>query len=231
MKPSPLAAAFLALGLVVGCGKAPTVPRTTPSTSFQSKSVAATPPPSGGDPNDLTKNPMVVWIKQAHPDTAAQIIDDYLSLKPVAANDPMVSGNRDQLRQQAVGMVVQQFTQNLRPNLPKGIIANPDGTIIHVTGVTVQQGFNISVGFDFDVQIDATGMIWIWQPTNSVHASSGNMLVKLFGGDLDSQARKQITKALDDAAPKAVANYKGVGYIRGGTFKIDPGLAFVNMPS
>lgn len=220
--------------LLIGCGGTPTaVKRPVQSTPSQYKSTAPAPAPAAGASDDISKNPFVLWIKMNHPQAAAQIINDYLSTRFMGngAPDPTIEAERDKLRRQAIDTVAKELHKNLKGGLPQGLQASQVGNRVRVLGTVVEQGQNINLAFDFDVRIDPFGIMWITQPAETVKASTSSWLAKLFGGDIKKKAREQIVSMLDKEGPKNAALTKGLSYIPGGTFRLDPGVAFVNMPA
>ncbi len=229
-----LSLAMLAGMMLIGCGGAPTAVKkpvqSTPSQQYKASSPA---PAAAGASDDISKNPFVLWIKLNHPQAAAQIIDDYLSSRFMGngAPDPTIEAERDKLRRQAIDTVATELLKNVKGGLPQGLQASRVGNRVRVLGTVVEQGQNINLSFDFDVRIDPFGIMWITQPEDTVKATTSSWLAKLFGGDLKKKAREQIVAMLDKEGPKNAALVKGLSYLPGGTFRLDPGVAFVNMPA
>lgn len=228
--------ALVAGMMLIGCGGAPTAvkkPTQASSTQQYKSTTTSSPAPAAGASDDISKNPFVLWIKLNHPQAAAQIIDDYLSTRFMGngAPDPTVEAERDKLRRQAIDTVAGELLKNLKGSLPQGLQASQVGNRVRVLGTVVEQGQNINLTFDFDVRIDPFGIMWITQPADTVKATTSSLLAKLFGGDLKKKARDQIVSMLDKEGPKNAALTKGLSYIPGGTFRLDPGVAFVNMPA
>lgn len=189
---------------------------------------AASPAQSAaGDPNDIAKNPFVVWVKKTYPTEAASIITKYL------AQDGKVDKDRDQLRKQALDQTATELQKQVSLSLPPGLTARKVGTNVAVTGTTDYQGQKIAVRFEFRVSLLPSGFLKIDVPRTSVWAGSANdsILVEWFGGDVASKAYAEILKNLDKEGPKNQARTPGMTYHKGGVFLIDPGVAFVNMPS
>lgn len=227
--------ALLTLGLA-GCGASPTapMPQMAPR-QFQAQS--AQPAPSLGDTgggdsggaNNLNNNPILLWIKQSYPDTAAQIIDAYLSPRVMGAYNPQVEAERTQLRNQAIDTVARSFLGGLVPNLPQGLNATVIGQRVAVSGMTEQFDQEISVTFAFQVTIDPKGCVWITLDRNSISGSSPSLLVDVLGGDLKQKVTDAVVQGLDVNGPPNAAKYPGLTYTPGGTFRVDPGLAFMKM--
>ncbi|HEY9854407.1 MAG TPA: hypothetical protein V6D05_01630 [Stenomitos sp.] len=221
--------------LLIGCGGAPTGVKTpVQSTPTQQYHASSAPSPAPAAPSDdISKNPFVLWIKLNHPQEAAQIIDDYLSTRFMGNGtpDPTIEAERDKLRRQAIDTVAGELLKNVQGGLPQGLQANRVGNRVRVLGAVVQQGQTINLTFDFDVRIDPFGIMWITQPADTVKATTSSWLAKLFGGDLKKKATEQIVATLDKEGPKNAAMTKGLSYLPGGTFRLDPGVAFVNMPA
>lgn len=230
-----LFAIALAGSLIAGCGAPPTTASKSPqktSTSKKYQPTVGTETPSAGADDDLTKNPFVVWVKRTYPQTAAQIIDDYLSQRTLPNADPNLEAERAKMRRQVIAMVTNEFAKNVQPNLPEGIRlqAQPQSGQIVVSGTVKQFGQDISISFDFQVRMDSEGVVWVTQPGSTVKADSSSFLITLLGGNLKKKASEQIISTLDKESPKSVAPFKGVMYGVGGIFRIDPGLAFMGMP-
>lgn len=232
-----LFALALAGSLLVGCGAPPTSSTKSPTTTGTAKkyqpSVGTQPAPaSAGAEDDLAKNPFVIWVKRTYPQTAAQIIDEYLSQRTMPNADPNLEAERVKMRRQVIAMVTNEFAKNVTPNLPEGLRlqAHPQTGQIVVSGTVKQFGQDIAISFDFQVRMDAEGVVWVTQPAATVKADSSSFLITLLGGNLKKKASEQIISTLDKESPKSVAPFKGVMYGVGGIFRIDPGLAFMGMP-
>lgn len=232
--------ASLAILALVGCGKSPAAPA-RPASSLTSKSVRplkAAPGPQAnavpqGNPEeqDISKNPFVSWIKQNHPTAAATIINQYLSSNGPPNADPATEGQRVLLRKQALDTVATELVKNLKLGLPEGLYAKvAEPGHVRVAGFQKQFGFNIDIQFDFLIQMDMAGMIWIKVPTDLVKAKADSALVRLFGGDLNDKAHSEILKELNKQGPPNAKKTPGLTYKKGGIFLLDPGFAFVNMP-
>lgn len=232
-----LSLALLVGMMLIGCGGAPTaVKKPTQSTPTQQYKSTASPAPSQAAPgaaDDISKNPFVLWIKLNHPQAAAQIIDDYLSTRFMGNGrpDPIIEAERDKLRRQAIDTVTQELLKNVKGGLPQGLTANRVGSRVKVLGTVVKEGQNINLAFDFDVRIDPFGIMWITVPADALKVSTSSWLAKLFGGDLKKKAQDEIHAMLDKEGPKNAAMVKGLSYLPGGTFRLDPGVAFVNLPN
>lgn len=185
---------------------------------------------AGTSADDISKNPFIIWIKRNYPKTAAQIIDQYLSTQIMGTYDPSVEGQRQQLRTSVIDTVMGELTKALKPNLPPGLSVARSGNRAVIAGVTQQQGQNINITCAFEVYMDQAGIVWITQPADTVKATSSSWLVKLFGGNLAKQAIDQIVTSLNKEGPKSAAMTPGLTYLKGGTFRLDPGIAFINMP-
>lgn len=231
--------------LLIGCGGAPTTvggnnTRTTASQNGkQTPTTAPTPAPSAapssgtsaGGQDDIAKNPFVVWIKRTYPGTAAQIIDKYLSTQIMGTYDPSVESQRQSLRTGVIDTVMVELLKALKPAVtPMGLAVGRSGNRVMATGVTKQQGQDINLTFAFEVYMDQAGIVWITMPADTVKATSGSLLVRLFGGNLNKKAIDEITTQLNKEGPKSAAMTPGLTYLPGGTFRLDPGIAFVNMP-
>ncbi|MBO9540140.1 hypothetical protein J7643_06055 [bacterium] len=232
-----LFALLVAGSLLAGCGAPPTSSAKRPTAASTAKQYQSTVPPanasaSTGAEDDLAKNPFVLWVKRTYPQTAAQIIDEYLSQRTMANADPNLEAERAKMRRQVIAMVTSEFAKNVTPNLPEGLRlqAQPQTGQIVVSGTVQQMGQDIAISFEFQVRMDGEGIVWVTQPASTVKANSSSFLVKLLGGNLPKKASEQIISTLDKESPKSVASFKGVMYGVGGIFRIDPGLAFMGMP-
>lgn len=183
--------------------------------------------PAAGDPNDIAKNPFVVWVKKTYPAEASNIITKYL------AQDGKADKDRDTLRKQALDQTATELHKQVSISLPPGLTAKKAGTNVAVTGATDYQGQKIAVRFEFRVSLLPNGFLKIDVPRTSVWAGSANdsILVEWFGGDVASKAYAEIVKNLDKEGPPNQARTPGMTYQKGGVFLIDPGVAFVNMPA
>lgn len=199
--------------------------RPPPKTTKQPANMPSLKPP--GDPNDISKNPFVVWVKTAYPVEASTIITRYLS------KDGKPDPDRELLRGQAVTQVTTELTKQVSISLPKGLQAKKTGPNVVVTGVTDYQGYKITIRFEFRVRLLDSGLVKIDVPISAVFASSANdsLLVELFGGDLRAKAFAEILKNLDREGPLNASRTPGLNYYKGGVFMINPGLAFVTMPT
>lgn len=182
---------------------------------------------AAGDPNDIAKNPFVVWVKKTYPSEASNIITKYL------AQDGKVDKDRDVLRKQALDQTATELHKQVSLSLPPGLTAKKVGTNVAVTGATDYQGQKIAVRFEFRVSLLPNGFLKIDVPRTSVWAGSANdsVLVEWFGGDVASKAYAEIVKNLDKEGPPNQARTPGMTYQKGGVFLINPGVAFVNMPA
>lgn len=231
--------AVLCAGLV-GCGAAPTSP--TPKKAVASAVYNRVEQPVAGAntgtpaaPNssdDITKNPFVNWVKRTYPREAAGIINHYLSTYGMGTNDPNTELERAKLRGQVLETVSSELYKNLNPNMPKGITTKREGTTITCNGVIDYQGHDIRVSFQFVVYLDRDGMVWIEQPDESVRGEivGWDPLARLFGGDIRKKTRAEIVNSLNKEGPKNAAKTPGLTYVGAGTFKLNPGVAFVSMP-
>lgn len=223
----------LALGaslFLTGCGTKPaTVPMRAPVQAYKTPVMipgaptAATP---GVDPNDMSKNPFVLWVKKTYPKEASSIITRYMS------SDGKVDKDRDMLRTQALTQVTSELYKEISKSLPKGITATKVGNSLVCGGITEYQGHKISVRFEFVNTLRQDGLIKIDQPESSVYAEAGkgDFLVDWFGGDLRAKARSEIVKNLDKEGPINATRTPGLAYVKGGYFLLNPGVAFVNLP-
>jgi hypothetical protein len=194
------------------------------------RSTAATPAPQGDQ--DISKNPFVVWIKQTYPKTAATIINQYLSSEGPTNPDPTVEAQRVELRRGALDQVCRELVKNLKQGLPQGLVAKVAGQgHVRVSGYQTQFGFRIDLEFDFVVQMDKAGVIWIKVPQNLIKASAESAIVRMLGGDLNDKVHTELIKELDKQGPPNAKKTPGLIYSKGGTFRLDPGFAFVNMPA
>ena len=190
--------------------------------------VAAQPGQAGAaDPNDIAKNPFVVWVKKTYPSEASNIITKYL------AQDGKVDKDRDTLRKQALDQTATELNKQVSLSLPPGLTAKKVGNNVSVSGATDYQGQKIAVRFEFRVSLLGNGFLKIDGPRTSVWAGSANdsILVEWFGGDVASKAYAEIVKNLDKEGPANQARTPGMTYQKGGVFLINPGVAFVNMPA
>ncbi|MFN3428922.1 MAG: hypothetical protein ACK46X_03095 [Candidatus Sericytochromatia bacterium] len=227
--------AVLAVLAIAGCGASPGQPaRSAIGATAKLMRPAATSsmPEANGEEQDISKNPFVIWIKRNHPKTAASIINQYLATDPMPNPDPADEGQRVILRRQALETVCNELVKNLRQGLPQGLVAKvAEPGHVRVSGYQKQFGFNIDLQFDFLVQMDRSGMIWIKTPLALVKASANSALVRAFGGDLNQKAYDEIIKEMDKQGPPNARRTPGLTYTKGGLFRLDPGYAFVNMPS
>ena len=181
---------------------------------------------------DIGKNPFVVWIKQNHPGAAAKIINQYLSVGGAPNPNPEAERERSKFRQQVIDMVTSELMKNLVKGLPEGLAAKAAAPgRIRVSGYQQQFGFDIKLNFDFIVRIDKAGLVWITVPAERVNAYAESSIVSTFSGDLDAAAHDEVVKNLDIEGPPNARKTPGLTYLKGGTFLLDPGFAFVNMPS
>lgn len=227
--------ASLAVLTLTACGGAPT------TTGRSMYGVAARQLPtsralpaarSTPDEQDIGKNPFVVWIKQNHPQAAAKIINQYLSSEGPPNPDPKAMRERALFRQQVVDTVAKELLKNLAQGLPEGLMAKAAGPgRIRVSGYQQQFGFDIKLNFDFLVHVDKAGLVRITVPPSRVKAYAESSIVSTFGGDLDAAAHDEIVKNMDVEGPRNARKTPGLTYLKGGTFLLDPGFAFVNMPS
>lgn len=187
---------------------------------------------SRADEQDIGKNPFVVWIKRTHPGAAANIINQYLSSEGSPKADPAGERQRAEFRRQVVDMVTLELLKNLKKGLPEGLAGKAAGPgRIRVTGYQQQFGFDIKLNFDFMVRIDQAGIVWIEVPAKRVKAYAESSIVSTFSGDLNDAAHQEIVKNMDLEGPPNARKTPGLTYLKGGVFRLDPGLAFVNMPS
>lgn len=224
---------------IAGCGSEPNgAPRRVPGPTFLSDGGPKRSPQHSNIPQanpneqDITKNPFVIWIKQTHPKTAAAIINQYLSNEPMASGDPAAEGQRILLRRQVLDTVTMELIKNLGKGLPKGLtckLAEPGH--VRVSGYQKYFGFKIDLQFDFTIQMDSAGMVWIRTPYDLVKADAESTIVKVLGGNLNDKAFRELIKNLDKEGPKNAKMTPGMTYTKGGAIKIDPGFAFINMPS
>lgn len=226
--------ASLAVMTLTACGKAPT------STDYARRglsarnmqAVRAIPSAQSNASDDIGKNPFVIWIKQNHPKAAASIIDEYLSSEGPPNPDPAAERQRAEFRQQVVDTVGKELLKNLEKGLPDGLTGKAAGPgRVRVTGYQQQFGFDIKLQFDFMIHIDKAGFVWIKVPASGVQAYAESSIVSVLDGDLDDNAYEEIVKNLDKEGPRNARKTPGLTYIKGGTFRLDPGFAFVNMPS
>lgn len=223
----------LAANILAGCGKASPSAIRQPArqqyTVVPTTGAPAAQPgmPAAGDPNDIAKNPFVVWVKKTYPKEAAGIITNYL------AQDGKVDKDRDLLRKQALDQTATELHKQVSISLPPGLTAKKVGTNVVITGATDYQGQKIAVRFEFRVSLLPNGFLKIDVPRTSVWAGSANdsILVEWFGGDVASKAYAEIVKNLDKEGPPNQARTPGMTYQKGGVFLINPGVAFVNMPA
>lgn len=219
-------------GLLGGCGgSSDLAPPTTVSAGSShyaqlAPQVVPSPAPANSSSN-MANNPFVLWVKSNYPQQAAQIITNYLASPPGQTDDP----SRDQLRQQVLAEVAQQLQMNVQKGVPAGFTATVVGTNVQVSGTTNYQGHNIYVRFEFWTRFLPNGDVEITQPSTTTYAQAEDLLAEWFGGDITAQAQTQITDALNQAGPQnSEPHFMGVKYYPGGTFIVDPGLCFVNMP-
>jgi hypothetical protein len=222
-----------AAGLLAGCGNSPPAAARKPASAYQiapATQQVPKPPAAGapaGDPNDIAKNPFVVWVKKAYPGQAASIITNYMK------QDGKVDPDRDALRKQALDQAATELNKQVGISLPPGLKAEKAANAVAVSGVTDYQGQKIAVRFEFHVTMLPNGFMKIDVPRKTVYAGSANdsLLVELFGGDIPGKAYAEIIKNLDKEGPPNAKRTPGLTYQKGGVFLIDPGLAFVNMPA
>lgn len=218
--------ASLALLMLAGCGASPTpLARPMPGVTKSLRATTTSSVPQGNpEEQDIGKNPFVVWIKQNYPKTAASIITQYLSSGAAPNADPGAEGQRVLLRRQALDTVANELVKNLREGLPQGLVAKvAEPGHVRVSGYQKQ--------FDFLIMMDKTGMISIKVPSALVKASADSAIVRVFGGDLNQKAYAEIIKEMDKQGPPNARKTPGLTYTKGGSFRLDPGFAFVNMPS
>ena len=227
--------ASLAILTLTACGQAPsTAARSRLDMAARNMQAQRPAPAAQGSAaeQDIGKNPFVVWIKQNHPGAAAKIINQYLSVGGAPNPDPAAERERSKFRQQVIDLVTQELMKNLAKGLPEGLaakIATPGR--IRVSGYQQQFGFDIKLNFDFIVRIDKAGLVWITVPRKGMKAYAESSIVSTFSGDLDGAAHDEVVKNLDIEGPPNARKTPGLTYIKGGTFLLDPGYAFVNMPS
>lgn len=225
----------LAVLALAGCGASPSE-LARPASGLAPKSFRAikTPPMPQANPDeqDISKNPFVVWIKQNHPKAAATIINQYLSTGGAPDSDPAAEGQRVLLRRQALDTVAKELVKNLGEGLPDGLVAKiAEPGHVRVTGYQRQFGFKINLQFDFTITMDRAGMIWIKVPSELVKATADSAILRMVGGDLNQKAFKEIIKEVDKEGPPNARKTPGLTYKKGGSFRVDPGFAFVNMPA
>ncbi|MBM3266445.1 MAG: hypothetical protein FJZ01_02250 [Candidatus Sericytochromatia bacterium] len=220
-----------ALGPMVGCGSYAAPAPEAPGARYQvvqaTRPATAATSGAAAPADDLAKNPFVVWVKKTYPGQAAAIITSYMK------QDGKVDPDRDLLRKQAVDQCASELARQVGISLPRGLTARKVANSAQVSGVTEFQGQEIAIRFEFLVSLLPSGFLQIDVPPTSVYAGSANdsFLVELFGGDLRAKAQAEIAKALDVEGPKNARQTPGLTYKKGGVFLIDPGAAFVNMPS
>lgn len=226
--------AALAILTLTACGQTPHTPSRS-KFAYASRGMQAhrpVPAAQSRPEDDIGKNPFVIWIKQNHPKAAATIINQYLSTEGGPAPTPAGERERAQFRQQVVDMVSTELMKNLAKGLPQGLQAKPMGPgRIRVSGYQQQFGFDIKLQFEFVISIDKDGIVWIKAPPDRVDAYAESSIVSTFSGDLDAAAHDEIVKNLDKEGPPNARKTPGLTYIKGGSFRLDPGYAFVNMPS
>jgi hypothetical protein len=233
LKASLIAA--LAVLTLAGCGTSPTS-LARPVSGASTKGIRAVKtsaiPQANPEEQDIGKNPFVIWIKQNYPKTAASIINQYLSSGGAPNADPSAEGQRVLLRRQALDTVASELVKNLRQGLPQGLVAKiAEPGHVRVSGYQRQLGFKIDLQFDFLIQMDQAGMISIKVPAALVKAHADSAIVRVFGGDLNDKAYTEIIKEMDKQGPPNARKTPGLTYTKGGSFRLDPGFAFVNMPS
>jgi hypothetical protein len=223
--------ASLAILALAGCGASPTQQARPAGASSMGVRTMKT-APANPDEQDISKNPFVIWIKQNHPKAAATIINQYLSSEGPPNANPGAEGDRVLLRRQAIDTVAKELLKNMKQGLPQGLVAKvAEPGHVRVSGYQRQFGFKINLQFDFIVQMDTAGMIWIKVPKDLVKATADSAILRLVGGDLNSKAYDEIIKEVDKQGPPNVRKTPGLKYTKGGTFRVDPGFAFVNMPA
>jgi hypothetical protein len=191
-----------------------------------------TPASQTTDSNDISKNPFVVWIKRSYPSEAARIIDDYLSQRTLGTFDPKVENERAKLRCQVIDTVGWELYKNMKaPALPNGLVANKKGTAVWLEGTVTQDGHSIYMEVPFMIKMDAAGLVWITQPQGSIkaHLTGFDPLGYMFGGNIPQKVHDEILKSLDKAGPDNARKTPGLAYLSGGTFRVNPGEAFVKM--
>jgi hypothetical protein len=226
--------ASLSILAIAGCGASPT--QTGRTVSNMSMGVRATRPApaaqAGQEDQDIGKNPFVIWIKQTHPQEAAAIIDQYMSSQGPATGSPAGEGDRELLRRQAIGQVCNELLKNVKMGLPQGLLAKvSEPGHVRIYGYQKQFGFTINLQFDFVVTMDRAGMIWIKTPKDLVKASADSAIIRMIGGNLSDKVYDEVIKQIDQQGPPNVRKTPGLAYTKGGTFRVDPGFAFVNMPA
>lgn len=226
--------ASLAIVTLAGCGTSPSQPARSAfgATAKIVRPMTSAMAPGNQDEQDISKNPFVIWIKQNHPKAAASIINQYLSSDGSPNATPGGEGDRVLLRRQALDTVAKELVKNLKLGLPQGLVAKvAEPGHVRVSGYQKQLGFTINLQFDFTVTMDRAGMIWIKVPKELIKATAESAIVRLLGGDLNQKTHAELVKELDKQGPPNARKTPGLTYTRGGTFKVDPGYAFVNMPS
>jgi hypothetical protein len=226
--------ASMALLMLAGCGASPTpLARPMPGMAKSLRATTTSSVPQGNpEEQDIGKNPFVIWIKQNYPKTAASIINQYLSSGGAPNADPGAEGQRVLLRRQALETVANELVKNLRQGLPQGLTAKvAEPGHVRVSGYQRQFGFKIDLQFDFLITMDKAGMIAIKVPAALVKASADSAIVRVFGGDLNQKAYTEIIKEMDKQGPPNARKTPGLTYTKGGSFRLDPGFAFVNMPA
>ncbi|HBN08351.1 MAG TPA: hypothetical protein DD435_06810 [Cyanobacteria bacterium UBA8530] len=238
MKPK-ISKRFFAMAMclpLLGCGVSPSAVKTTttlgsPSSAPTQNRVAA-PVTQTADANDISKNPFVVWIKRSYPSEAARIIDDYLSQRTLGAFDPKVENERAKLRIQVIDTVGWELYKNMKaPNIPNGLVANKTSNAVWLKGTINQDGHSIYMEVPFMIKMDNAGLVWITQPQGSIvaHLTGFDPLGYMFGGNIPKKVHDEILKSLDKAGPDSSRKTPGLAYMPGGTFRVNPGEAFVKM--
>lgn len=223
--------ASLSILAIAGCGASPTqLPRTVSNMSMGVRAAKPAPAAQAGQGDqDIGKNPFVIWIKQTHPQEAAAIIDQYMSTSNAS---PAGEGDRELLRTQAIGQVCNELLKNVKMGLPQGLLAKvAEPGHVRIYGYQKQFGFTINLQFDFVVTMDQAGMIWIKTPKELVKASADSAIIRLLGGNLSDKVYNEVIKQVDEQGPPNVRKTPGLSYTKGGTFRVDPGFAFVNQPA
>lgn len=226
--------ASLAVLALAGCGASPSqAPRTVYGATIKNMRPTTSSVPQGNQQDqDIGKNPFVIWIKQTHPQEAASIIDQYLSSDGSAVPNGAGEGDRQLLRSQAIGQVCNELLKNVKMGLPQGLLAKvAEPGHVRVYGYQKQFGFTINLQFDFVVTMDRAGMIWIKAPKDLVKASADSALLRMLAGNLNDKVFDELIKQIDVQGPPNVRKTPGLSYTKGGTFRVDPGFAFVNMPA
>jgi hypothetical protein len=226
--------ASLSILAIAGCGASPTqLPRTVSNMSMGARATKPAPAaPAGQDDQDIGKNPFIIWIKQTHPQEAAAIIDQYMSSQQTTTASPAGEGDRQLLRSQAIGQVCNELLKNVKMGLPQGLLAKvAEPGHVRIYGYQKQFGFTINLQFDFVVTMDKAGMIWIKTPKELVKASADSAVLRMLAGNLNDKVYDELIKQVDQQGPPNVRKTPGLSYTKGGTFRVDPGFAFVNQPA